>query len=59
MVEQVFSDKTGTLTQNKMTVAHLWLNGSLVDLDTGKKSYASNFDKKTPGREDLSKARYR
>ena len=29
-----------------MTVEHLWLNGSLVDLDTGKKS---------PGWEDLSK----
>ena len=31
-----------------MTVGHLWLNGSPVDLDTGKKSYANNFDKKTP-----------
>ena len=38
-----------------MMVEHLWLNGSLVDLDTGKKSYAINFDKKTPGWEDLSK----
>ena len=25
-------DKTGTLTKNKMTVAHLWLNGSMVKL---------------------------
>ena len=45
----ICSDKTGTLTQNKMTVAHLWLNASMVELDTGKRSYASNFDKKTPG----------
>ena len=51
----ICSDKTGTLTQNKMTVAHLWLNGSMVELDTGKKSYASNFDRQTPGWEELSK----
>ena len=51
----ICSDKTGTLTQNKMTVAHLWLNGRMVELDTGKKSYASNFDKTTPGWEELSK----
>ena len=38
----ICSDKTGTLTQNKMTVAHLWLNGSMVELETGKDSYASN-----------------
>ena len=49
------SDKTGTLTQNKMTVAHLWLNGSMVELETGKDSYASNFDKKTLGWEELGK----
>merc|ERR1719192_3071622 len=27
----ICSDKTGTLTQNKMTVAHLWLNGRMVE----------------------------
>ena len=47
-------DKTGTLTQNKMTVAYLWLNGSMVELDTGKKSYASNFDRQMPGWDELS-----
>ena len=50
----ICSDKTGTLTQNKMTVAHLWLNGSMVELDTGKKSYASNFDRQMPGWDELS-----
>ena len=35
--------------------AHLWLNGSMVELDTGKMSYASNFDRQTPGWEELSK----
>ena len=37
---------TVTITlMTKMTVAHLWLNGSMVELETGKDSYASNFDK--------------
>lgn len=26
-------DKTGTLTQNKMTVCHLWFNGKLLKAD--------------------------
>jgi sodium/potassium-transporting ATPase subunit alpha len=35
----ICSDKTGTLTQNKMTVAHLWYADKIVDLgheDSGK-----------------------
>jgi Ca2+-transporting ATPase len=28
----ICSDKTGTLTQNKMTVTHLWLGGQLLDV---------------------------
>ncbi|TBL78325.1 calcium-translocating P-type ATPase, SERCA-type [Paenibacillus thalictri] len=28
----ICSDKTGTLTQNKMTVTHLWLGGSLMEV---------------------------
>uniref|UniRef100_A0A914CA35 Sodium/potassium-transporting ATPase subunit alpha n=1 Tax=Acrobeloides nanus TaxID=290746 RepID=A0A914CA35_9BILA len=27
----ICSDKTGTLTQNRMTVAHLWVNGKIFD----------------------------
>ncbi len=27
----ICSDKTGTLTQNRMTVAHLWFDGEIVD----------------------------
>jgi len=30
----ICSDKTGTLTQNRMTVAHMWLNDSIIELDT-------------------------
>lgn len=29
----ICSDKTGTLTQNKMTVSHLWINRGIVDAD--------------------------
>jgi len=29
----VCSDKTGTLTQNRMTVSHLWFNGEIHDSD--------------------------
>ncbi|GIP36724.1 calcium-translocating P-type ATPase, SERCA-type [Paenibacillus sp. J31TS4] len=28
----ICSDKTGTLTQNKMTVTHLWLSGSVLEV---------------------------
>ena len=29
----ICSDKTGTLTQNKMTVAHMWFDGQIVEAD--------------------------
>ncbi|XP_055356760.1 sodium/potassium-transporting ATPase subunit alpha-2-like isoform X3 [Paramacrobiotus metropolitanus] len=30
----ICSDKTGTLTQNRMTVAHLWVNNTIIECDT-------------------------
>ncbi|XP_069115478.1 sodium/potassium-transporting ATPase subunit alpha-like isoform X2 [Argopecten irradians] len=30
----ICSDKTGTLTQNRMTVAHMWFDGHIVEADT-------------------------
>lgn len=30
----ICSDKTGTLTQNRMTVAHTWFNNSIHNCDT-------------------------
>lgn len=30
----ICSDKTGTLTQNRMTVAHMWFDGQIVEADT-------------------------
>ncbi|WAR04160.1 AT1A-like protein [Mya arenaria] len=30
----ICSDKTGTLTQNRMTVAHMWFDGRILEADT-------------------------
>ena len=30
----ICSDKTGTLTQNRMTVAHMWFDTRIVEADT-------------------------
>lgn len=30
----ICSDKTGTLTQNRMTVAHMWYDYTIVETDT-------------------------
>ena len=30
----ICSDKTGTLTQNRMTVAHMWFNRRILEADT-------------------------
>jgi len=30
----ICSDKTGTLTQNRMTVAHVWYDSSIKEVDT-------------------------
>jgi len=32
----ICSDKTGTLTQNRMTVAHLWFNDKIYETDTSE-----------------------
>jgi P-type Ca2+ transporter type 2C len=44
----ICSDKTGTLTQNKMTVTHLWTGGSLLEV-TGE-GYAPHGEIKQAGR---------
>jgi magnesium-transporting ATPase (P-type) len=33
-VSVICSDKTGTLTQNRMTVSHMWFDGQLFEADT-------------------------
>jgi len=32
----ICSDKTGTLTQNRMTVAHMWFDNIVFDADTSE-----------------------
>lgn len=30
----ICSDKTGTLTQNRMTVSHIWFDNEVIEVDT-------------------------
>jgi len=43
----ICSDKTGTLTQNRMTVAHLWFNNTIVEADTSEDSSGHRYDKES------------
>lgn len=46
----ICSDKTGTLTQNRMTVAHTWMDGKVVKIDTTEDASGKDiFDHSTPG----------
>ncbi len=46
----ICSDKTGTLTQNRMTVAHLWYDNKINEVDTSEnQSRGSNIDYGAPG----------
>ena len=44
----ICSDKTGTLTQNRMTVAHMWFDNQIVEADTTEDQTGSSFDKSPP-----------
>jgi P-type E1-E2 ATPase len=46
----ICSDKTGTLTQNRMTVSHVWFGGTVHDVDTSEEQTGSNFIKTFYGR---------
>ena len=39
----ICSDKTGTLTQNRMTVAHMWFNNMIIEADTTEDQRGDNF----------------
>ncbi|XP_049603657.1 sodium/potassium-transporting ATPase subunit alpha-2 [Syngnathus scovelli] len=41
----ICSDKTGTLTQNRMTVAHMWFDNQIHDADTTEDQSGLCFDK--------------
>jgi len=45
----ICSDKTGTLTQNRMTVAHLWFDNRIVEADTTEdQSMDAQYDRESP-----------
>merc|ERR1712193_207907 len=41
----ICSDKTGTLTQNRMTVAHMWFDNKIIDADTTEDQSGIAHDK--------------
>lgn len=43
----ICSDKTGTLTQNRMTVAHMWFDNQIVEADTSEQQL-SRFSANEP-----------
>merc|ERR1712213_66733 len=45
----ICSDKTGTLTQNRMTVAHMWFDNKIVEADTSEDQSGSSFNKEATG----------
>ncbi|KAJ6650148.1 Sodium/potassium-transporting ATPase subunit alpha [Pseudolycoriella hygida] len=51
----ICSDKTGTLTQNRMTVAHMWFDGQIVAGDTTEDQTGVAYDRSSPGFKALSR----
>ncbi|XP_053471438.1 sodium/potassium-transporting ATPase subunit alpha-1 [Ictalurus furcatus] len=41
----ICSDKTGTLTQNRMTVAHMWFDNQIHEADTTENQSGTAFDR--------------
>uniref|UniRef100_A0A915JUM7 Cation-transporting P-type ATPase N-terminal domain-containing protein n=1 Tax=Romanomermis culicivorax TaxID=13658 RepID=A0A915JUM7_ROMCU len=45
----ICSDKTGTLTQNRMTVAHMWFDDHIVEADTSEEQNAATYNRENQG----------
>lgn len=45
----ICSDKTGTLTQNRMTVAHMWYDNEIFEADTSEDQSGATYNKDDPG----------
>lgn len=43
----ICSDKTGTLTQNRMTVAHMWFDNQIIEADTTEDQSGTQYDRKS------------
>ncbi|XP_059138718.1 sodium/potassium-transporting ATPase subunit alpha-like [Physella acuta] len=44
----ICSDKTGTLTQNRMTVAHMWFDGRIIEADTSDDQSNASYSRTDP-----------
>merc|ERR1711874_769811 len=51
----ICSDKTGTLTQNRMTVAHMWFDNKIVEADTTEEQTGTGFNKNSEGWKTLER----
>merc|ERR1712165_215261 len=51
----ICSDKTGTLTQNRMTVAHMRFDNQIVEADTSEDQSGVSMNKNAPGWKLLSR----
>ncbi|GIY26490.1 hypothetical protein CDAR_223771 [Caerostris darwini] len=51
----ICSDKTGTLTQNRMTVAHMWFDNQIIEADTTEDQSGVQYDKTSTGWKALSR----
>ncbi|CAG0888914.1 unnamed protein product [Darwinula stevensoni] len=51
----ICSDKTGTLTQNRMTVAHMWFDNQIIEADTTEDQTGVKYDKNSPGWKALAR----
>ena len=52
----ICSDKTGTLTQNRMTVSHMWFDNRIVETDTSENLSGTSFDVTAVGWTPLARA---
>merc|ERR1711892_95851 len=51
----ICSDKTGTLPQNRMTVAHMWFDNKIHETDTTEDQSGSSFNKEASGWKTLER----
>ncbi|GAB6021305.1 hypothetical protein CHUAL_003920 [Chamberlinius hualienensis] len=51
----ICSDKTGTLTENRMTVAHMWFDNTIYRADTSDDQSAEEYEKSSVGFRSLSR----
>ncbi|XP_077287532.1 sodium/potassium-transporting ATPase subunit alpha-like [Arctopsyche grandis] len=52
----ICSDKTGTLTQNRMTVAHMWFDSQIIEVDTNENQSGVKYDTTSLGFKALARA---